>query len=100
MNIILDLGEGYAADTPVIYTMSRKTRSGFAHDAWAIVCGDKVEASVHYCNRTWEAYRFQTAIHALCRKLAKGWYGRTKRAEAYAESLIAQADAKMAGKAA
>ena len=76
----------------------RKTRSGFSHTASAIVDGEMLSARVCYCNRTWESYPYQTAAHALCRKIAAKTYGKGKRmaacAAAYASELCAMADAQ------
>lgn len=47
----------------VFLNTARATRSGFAHDSTLIVNGCRVgEYTAHYINRTWEWYRFQTAM--------------------------------------
>lgn len=80
-----------------------KTRSGFAHEARAILKdGRIVRNRVNYYTRTWEAYRFQTALNGLCYKVAaevfhapsvrsldlKKW----TQAREYAERLAAECD--------
>jgi len=52
------------------------TRNGFAHVATAILeDGRVVRNRVNYLNRTWECYRFQTALHGLCYKVAAEKFG-------------------------
>lgn len=47
----------------VFLNVARSTRSGFAHDSTLIVNGcRRGEYTAHYINRTWEWYRFQTAM--------------------------------------
>lgn len=47
----------------VFLNTARSTRSGFAHDSTLIVNGcRRGEYTAHYLNRTWEWYRFQTAM--------------------------------------
>ena len=47
----------------------RETRSGFAHDCTLTMNGKEIAAeSVHYLNRTWESYRFQTVMLKCVRK--------------------------------
>ena len=47
----------------VFLNTARSTRSGFAHDSTLIVDGCRMgDYTAHYLNRTWEMYRFQTAM--------------------------------------
>lgn len=47
----------------VFLNTARSTRNGFAHDSSLIVDGCRMgEHTAHYLNRTWEYYRFQTAM--------------------------------------
>ena len=47
----------------VFLNTARSTRSGFAHDSTLIVDGCRLgDYTAHYLNRTWEMYRFQTAM--------------------------------------
>ena len=49
---------------------SRNTSSGFAHDSVLFI--DNVQRgkyTVHYLNRTWEAYRYQSVMIGLVRGL-------------------------------
>lgn len=47
----------------VFLNVSRSTRSGFAHDSTLIVDGCRMgDYTARYLNRTWEYYRFQTAM--------------------------------------
>lgn len=49
---------------------SRDTRSGFAHDATIIINWRRErEATCHYLNRTWEAWRFQSVCLACVNSL-------------------------------
>jgi hypothetical protein len=48
---------------------AKKTKNGFKHVAELVVNGDKRDkAQVHYLNRTWESYEFQSAILKLLNK--------------------------------
>lgn len=80
-----------------------KTRNGFAHEAMAILTdGRIVRNRVSYCNRTWEVYRFQSALHGLCYKVAAETFGapsvrsldlkKWTQAREYAERLAAECD--------
>ena len=49
---------------------SRSTRNGFAHDCELQINGNfRVSHSVHYLNRTWECWTFQTAIKGALNQL-------------------------------
>lgn len=49
---------------------TRSTRSGFAHDTKLFCNGNEIASnSVHYLNRTWECYRYQTAMKGAVRIL-------------------------------
>ena len=46
-----------------IKNKSRNRRNGFSHDSTLLFNGVEIgKASVHYYNRTWESYRFQTSM--------------------------------------
>ena len=46
-----------------IKNKSRNRRNGFSHDSTLLINGVEIgKASVHYYNRTWESYRFQTSM--------------------------------------
>lgn len=72
----LNLGKiGNGADIFVNCSASR-TRHGFAHHAKTIMPdGSEIAKTVHYLNRTWESYRFQTVLHCLCEDIAVRLYG-------------------------
>lgn len=56
-------------DKMEIQAVSEKTRNGFRHIAKLIVNGQEVDKStVHYLNRTWESYEYQSVIHDLINK--------------------------------
>lgn len=46
----------------------KKTRNGFKHEVWVLDGTTRLEAKVCYLNWTWEAYRYQTALHRLMEK--------------------------------
>lgn len=47
----------------------RGTRSGFAHDTTLFINGiERVTATCHYINRTWECYAYQTV---MCKAVAE-----------------------------
>lgn len=49
---------------------SVSTRNGFKHESVCFINGVKVGKNVvHYLNRTWESYRFQTVMSGLIYKL-------------------------------
>ena len=49
---------------------SYNTRNGFKHVTHCFINGvDKGEHTVHYINRTWECYPFQTAMRGLVNSL-------------------------------
>ncbi len=52
---------------------SRDTRSGFAHDITVHDenYDDATEASMHYFNRTWERYRYESVLHRAIGNLEK-----------------------------
>ena len=41
-------------------------RDGFNHRGRVV--GEGIEAKIHYINRTWELYEFQSILHDLCEK--------------------------------
>lgn len=52
---------------------SRSTRSGFAHDTTLFVNGyERLKHTCHYLNRTWECYRYQTAMIGAVNELING----------------------------
>jgi hypothetical protein len=56
-------------DRMQIIAKYEKTRSGFRHRATLMVDGRDVdEVTVHYLNRTWESYEYETAINKLIDK--------------------------------
>jgi hypothetical protein len=84
-----------------------RTRNGFAHVATAILeDGRIVRNRVNYLNRTWECYRFQTALHGLCYKVAAEKFGapslrsmdakKWTAAREYANYLATECDKHMA----
>jgi len=52
-------------------------RDGFSHTAEVWECGKdgRATARMHYLNRTWEAYPFQSVIHAALCNFVEGEYG-------------------------
>ena len=49
---------------------SRSTRSGFKHETTMFVNGcERGTNTVHYLNRTWEAYRYQTVMRGCVNNL-------------------------------
>lgn len=56
-------------DRMEIRATSESTRNGFRHIAKLYVDGKEVDKStVHYLNRTWESYEYQSVIHDLINK--------------------------------
>lgn len=51
---------------------ARDTRNGFAHDiaVWDENHRDVTEASMHYLNRTWECYPFESCLHKAIEQMA------------------------------
>ena len=73
-------------------------RDGFTHRAEVWECGKTTSAtaSVHYINRTWEGYKFQSAIHAALYNYVSGKYGvshifRTRKSESKVYKSLAAA---------
>lgn len=97
--MVLNMGNHGKA---VITCEGKNRRGGFTHIARATLAnGNEVTAKICYVNRTWETYRFQSVIKALCEKIAIAIYGvpsvsalwNTKKwsgARGFAESLLAQ----------
>ena len=52
---------------------SRNTRNGFAHDIVVRDANynDVCEATMHYLNRTWECYRYESVLHEAIDKLTE-----------------------------
>ena len=64
-----NFGNGVKA---TIFCQSRKTRNGFAHDC--AIPTLKVRATVHYLNRTWERFDFESVIRVAFDKFVKATY--------------------------
>lgn len=64
-----NFGNGVKA---MVYCQFRKTRNGFAHDC--AIPALKVRATVHYLNRTWERFDFESVIHTAFEKFVKATY--------------------------
>ena len=64
-----NFGNGVKA---TIFCQSRKTRNGFAHDC--AIPALKVRATVHYLNRTWERFDFESVIRVAFDKFVKATY--------------------------
>jgi len=98
----LNLGERY--DNADVYITCRCTthRSGFTHHASVIMPnGETISGRACWCNRTWEAYPYDTAKRNLCDEIAKAVFNITdnrsfykakknEAARAYAASLASQ----------
>ena len=60
----------------MFYCNSRSTRNGFAHDVELFVNGElKEKNTCHYLNRTWECWRYQTAICGAVRQYMDRYAG-------------------------
>lgn len=58
------------------YCNSRSTRNGFAHDVEMFKDGNfKAKNTCHYLNRTWECWRYQTAICGAIRNYMERYAG-------------------------
>jgi len=57
------------SDKIEIFANSRKMRNGFNHYARLYINGQEdVETKIHYINRTWESYHFQSVIRQAVSK--------------------------------
>lgn len=65
-NFFIDMPDGTSLD---FYCWTTSTRTGFCHTVW---CSRYDQTSkVSYCNRTWESYKYQTALQRAFEKLPK-----------------------------
>lgn len=56
----------------VIVAKREKTRNGFRHRVTLLIDGSPVdEVTVHYLNRTWESYEYESAINKLIDKTSQ-----------------------------
>lgn len=60
------------------YCKHTNTRNGFRHDCYMIDGYDNFKASIHYINRTWEAYTFETVLLKAAGELEKRCIDREK----------------------
>ena len=59
-----------------VTTEWHKTRNGFCHVAKTYSAdGTEIVHRVGYCNRTWETYPYQTAVHGLISKVVAHEFG-------------------------
>ena len=94
-----------------VYCNTRNTRDGFAHEAHAVMTAKATgldvfngDATVHYLNRTWERYTYQTVMRKLVRAevdalvanlrkrwmLARGWERMTAKRREEWEHVLAR----------
>lgn len=68
---------------------SRSTRVGFAHDCNGFINDFQFcdKASIHYYNRTWECYTYQSVILKYLNECLEFIYNRTKENYKYVNKL-------------
>ena len=58
---------------------AKSTRTGFKHEVWVLDGFVRTEAKVCYLNRTWESFRYQTALHKLMEKYVEVTFNFSRR---------------------
>ena len=58
---------------------TKPTRVAFKHEVWVLDGLERTEAKVCYLNRTWESFRYQTALHKLMEKYVEKTFNFSRR---------------------
>lgn len=65
----------------------KNTRNGFKHEVWVLDGTTRLESKTCYINRTWEAYRYQTALHRLMDKYVEVVLNYTQRRKGFTDMV-------------